>query len=115
MPNSRTFNIKAISSIIEKYAHGCIIDPFANNSRIATITNDIDTQFETTYHMDAIDFLNMFAPNSIDTVLYDPPYSPRQVSECYKKLGITVICKLLRLHIGVNKKKLLAELLKKMV
>ena len=40
--------------------------------------------------MDAIDFLNMFAPNSIDTVLYDPPYSPRQVSECYKKLGITV-------------------------
>ena len=22
MPNSRTFNIKAISSIIEKYAHG---------------------------------------------------------------------------------------------
>lgn len=74
MPNSRTFNIKAISSIIEKYAHGCIIDPFANNSRIATITNDIDTQFETTYHMDAIDFLNMFAPNSIDTVLYDPSF-----------------------------------------
>ena len=23
-------------------------------------------------------------------VLFDPPYSPRQVSECYKKLGKTV-------------------------
>lgn len=27
-----------------------------------------------------------YTPNSIDTVLYDPPYSPRQVSECYKKI-----------------------------
>ena len=27
---------------------------------------------------------------SVDTVLYDPPYSPRQVSECYKNLGQTV-------------------------
>ena len=27
---------------------------------------------------------------SADMVLYDPPYSPRQVSECYKSLGHTV-------------------------
>jgi hypothetical protein len=26
----------------------------------------------------------------VDFVLYDPPYSPRQVSECYKKFGKTV-------------------------
>lgn len=90
MPNSRTFSVKAINTIIQKYAYGLIIDPFANSSKIATITNDIDKQYETTYHMDAIDFLNMFTPNSIDTVLYDPPYSPRQVAECYKKLGVTV-------------------------
>lgn len=40
--------------------------------------------------MDALDFLKIFDDNSVDTVLYDPPYSPRQVSECYKKLGQTV-------------------------
>ncbi len=40
--------------------------------------------------MDAFDFLKMFESNSIDTVLYDPPFSPRQVSESYKKLGMTV-------------------------
>ena len=28
--------------------------------------------------------------STIDTVLYDPPYSPRQVSECYRRLGRTV-------------------------
>lgn len=34
MPNSRTFNIKAISSIIEKYAHGCIIDPLLTIAKL---------------------------------------------------------------------------------
>ncbi len=42
------------------------------------------------HNRDAIDFLKMFDDNSVDTVLYDPPYSPRQVSECYKNLGQTV-------------------------
>ena len=90
MPNSKTFNIKPIKSIINKYAHGIIIDPFANNSKIATITNDLNPEYDTDYHMDATDFLKIFSNGSIDTVLYDPPYSPRQVSECYKNLGKTV-------------------------
>jgi tRNA1(Val) A37 N6-methylase TrmN6 len=90
MPNSRTFQIKAIKAIIEKYSHGVVIDPFANSNKLATITNDLDEQHETDYHMDATDFLSMFENESIDVVLYDPPYSPRQVAECYKALGKTV-------------------------
>ena len=90
MPNSNTFDIKPINKIVHKYAHGQIIDPFANKNKIATITNDLDEQFDTDYHMDAYDFLHMFEDCSVDTVLYDPPYSPRQVSECYKSLGMTV-------------------------
>ena len=42
------------------------------------------------YCIDALDFLKLFDDNSIDFILYDPPFSPRQVSECYKKLGKTV-------------------------
>lgn len=113
MPNSNTFNIKAISNIIKKYAHGCIIDPFANNSKIATITNDIDTQFETDYHMDAIDFLKRFAPNSIDTVLYDPPYSPRQISECYKKLRLTVNMQTTQASYWSKQKEVIGRIVKK--
>lgn len=67
-----------------------IIDPFANESSLATITNDLDWQYHTDYHLDAADFLSMFADNTVDTVLYDPPYSARQVSECYKRLHKTV-------------------------
>lgn len=54
------------------------------------MTNDLDEQYDTDYHMDAYEFLKKFDDCSVDTVLYDPPYSPRQVSECYKKLGKTV-------------------------
>ena len=90
MPNKNTFKIKPIEELIHKYTYGKIIDPFANSNKIATITNDLDEQYNTDYHIDALDFLKTFDDNSIDTVLYDPPYSPRQVSECYKNLGQTV-------------------------
>jgi hypothetical protein len=92
MPNSNTFSIKCISKLIHKYLKSDMlsIDPFANKNKIAKITNDLNTEFDTDYHLDALDFLKQFEDNSIDFVLYDPPYSPRQVSECYKKLGKTV-------------------------
>jgi hypothetical protein len=90
MPNSNTFKIKPISELIHKYSTGIIIDPFSNSNKFGTITNDLDLNYDTDYHMDALDFLKMFDDNSVDGVLYDPPYSPRQVSECYKQFGYEV-------------------------
>jgi len=92
MPNSNTFDIKCIRNLINKYLSPNMlsIDPFANKNRLAKITNDLDPAMETEYCMDALDFLKIFDDNSVDFVLYDPPFSPRQVSECYKKLGKTV-------------------------
>ena len=40
--------------------------------------------------MDATEFLKMLDNNSADVVLWDPPYSPRQIMECYKKFNMTV-------------------------
>ena len=37
MANKNTFRIKAIRKVIEKYAFGKIVDPFANENRIANI------------------------------------------------------------------------------
>lgn len=92
MPNKNTFDIKPIKELILKYSNGKnkIIDPFANKNKIANITNDLDNSFETDYNLDAYDFLKLFDDNSVDMVLYDPPYSPRQVSESYKKLNMSV-------------------------
>lgn len=91
MPNSNTFDIKCIGRFIHTYMNdGVSIDPFANKNRIANITNDLDPDMGCDYNMDALDFLKQFEPESVDVVLFDPPYSPRQVAECYKKLGKTV-------------------------
>lgn len=91
MPDKNTFTIPPIMSLIkqEKTA-GLWIDPFANKSRLASVTNDINPEYDTDYHMDALDFLKMFDDDSVDGVFYDPPFSSRQVSECYKGFGLNV-------------------------
>lgn len=92
MPNSNTFDIKCIKRLIYKYFKPEFesIDPFANKSRLAKITNDLNPKMKCDYSMDATDFLKQFKDHSIDFVFYDPPYSLRQVSECYKNVGIEV-------------------------
>lgn len=112
MPNKHTFDIKPIKELIEKYYHPNSIDPFANKNRIATITNDLDTQYDTDYNLDALDFLKLFNTGSIDLVLYDPPYSPRQVSECYKSLGQTVNMKTTQASYWSNQKKEVGRIVK---
>lgn len=92
MPNKNTFSIKPINELIYRYIDDSLfsVDPFANSNRIATCCNGLDPQYKTEYSMDAIDFLKTFENQSVDLVLFDPPYSPRQVSECYKSLDMTV-------------------------
>lgn len=89
MPNSLTFSIPPIKAFVEKYMVGAevIVDPFANSCKYGTITNDMNPVFDTDYHLDALDFLKLQPSESADIVLYDPPYSLRQVSECYKGVG----------------------------
>lgn len=91
MPNKNTFDIKPINQLIkEELTDGLWIDPFANKNKLATITNDLSLEFDTDYHLDAFEFMKMFDTGSVDGVLYDPPYSPRQVSECYNNVGYNV-------------------------
>ena len=113
MPDKNTFDIKQVKNLIKKYKFGFSIDPFANKNKICDITNDLDTQFNTTFNFDALDFLNMYEDNSVDFILYDPPYSPRQVSECYKKLGQTVNMQTTQASYWSKQKKEIARILKK--
>ena len=88
MPNKWTFGIKPIAKLLkEEIGNGLWIDPFAGEMSPAQVTNDLNPKRQTTYHMDALDFLKMFDDDSVDGILYDPPYSPRQVKECYDGIG----------------------------
>ena len=91
MPSKNTFSIPPFHALIEQYRRdGISIDPFANAARLTAITNDLDLSYDTDYHMDATDFLSLFPDQTVDFVLYDPPFSSRQVSEYYRRLGRTV-------------------------
>ena len=88
MPNKWTFTIIPIRNLLSQELTSALwIDPFAGEHSPATITNDLNPKRPTNYHMDALMFLKQFDDNSVDGVLYDPPYSSRQVKECYENIG----------------------------
>lgn len=93
MPNHKTFLIRPIKDFINDFiTDGIWIDPFARDSVFndLVISNDLSLEHKTDYHMESLEFLKMFDDESVDGVLFDPPYSPRQLSECYKSVGRTV-------------------------
>jgi hypothetical protein len=94
MPNHDTFSVPPIGDFVRSYlaASKVSVDPFARNKAWATHTNDIDPKTSAQCHMDAEAFLLKLAGDGVkaDLVLFDPPYSPRQISECYKGIGLEV-------------------------
>lgn len=60
----------------------------------------------------ALDFLKLFPDNSIDGILYDPPYSPRQVSECYNNVGLSVTWDTTKSSFWSNHKREISRILK---
>tara|TARA_R110002012_G_scaffold95647_1_gene231059 strand:+ start:805 stop:1308 length:504 start_codon:yes stop_codon:yes gene_type:complete len=89
MPNKNTFDMKPARNVIYRHLkiHDHWLDPFARNSHIATVTNDVNENTQAEFHFDALEFLQMQQSNSADGVLFDPPYSLRQVKECYNNIG----------------------------
>ncbi|MBP1308922.1 hypothetical protein JOD82_001942 [Paenibacillus sp. 1182] len=89
MPNKNTFNMKPVADLLkEELRGGFIIDPFANRNRYGHITNDLNQKYDTNFHMDALEFLEQFPDGSVDVVLFDPPYSARQIKEAYESVGL---------------------------
>lgn len=92
MPSANTFSIKPIRDLILRHTdyYSKTIDPFARDTKLASLSNDINPATSAQYHLDAVSFLDLMLPDhtgSCDVALLDPPYSPRQVSECYKDIG----------------------------
>lgn len=93
MPNSETFSIPPIEAFVRRYLVNAAVsvDPFARNKRWATFTNDLNPATSAEFHLHAVKFLQMLAQRGIrcNLALLDPPYSPRQISECYRESGLT--------------------------
>lgn len=91
MPCSLTFQLKPVKELVERYVSqaAVIVDPFARDSEYAHWRNDLNPDTRAANHLDAIDFLDGLHRMNVvaDLVLFDPPYSPRQIKECYQGVG----------------------------
>ena len=89
MPNKWTFTIPPISKLIARYVGDgkSWIDPFAGETSPAEITNDLNKLRRATFHLDAEEFCKTLT-GSYNGGLFDPPYSYRQITECYQDMGL---------------------------
>ena len=96
MPSRWTFTIKPIRELLEEemgsgfLLRGRWCDPFAGKNSPAQVRNDLNPKMPAEFHMEALDFLEQQSDGEYDGVLFDPPYSPRQVKECYEGIGLNV-------------------------
>lgn len=93
MPNKDTFEVRPIHAFVSRWlraAGGVSVDPFARNSLLADYRNDLNPQTKAQHHLDAVDFLNLMKKEGVRAgcVIVDPPYSPRQIKECYDAIGL---------------------------
>jgi hypothetical protein len=88
MPSAWTFKIPPIAALLTRYVGDGKnwIDPFAGDNSPAEFTNDIHPDRKAIYHIDSLDFC-LGLKGIYQGVLFDPPYSYRQVSEHYKEVG----------------------------
>lgn len=88
MPNKWTFQIKPIVKLLKEEVNGGTwVDPYAGKYSPAQVTNDLHPDSKADEHLDALEFLSQLELN-YDGVLFDPPYSLRQLKECYDSIGI---------------------------
>jgi len=91
MPYSDTFDCPPIGALVKRYLSqsNVSVDPFARNKRWATYTNDLNPETTAEYKMDALDFIRLLISKGVhsDLVIFDPPYSLRQMMEAYEGVG----------------------------
>lgn len=104
--------MKPVKEILQRYKVGKgWVDPFAGLYSPAEITNDINPKMKAQYHLHAKEFL-LLLNDQYEGALFDPPYSLRQVKECYDNIGIKLLSKEETNHFPRNIKNILAPKIK---
>jgi hypothetical protein len=84
MPNKHTFEIPVIRKFIDANLPKSekICDPFCGRSTISKYRNDMAYG-----GIDGLEWMKTLQTESMDCVLFDGAYSPRQLKECYNSVG----------------------------
>jgi hypothetical protein len=89
MPDKWTFKIPPINILLKRYVGDGKgwLDPFAGENSPAEITNDINPERKTTYHLEATEFVKQLEDRKYNGILFDPPYSLEQCKRVYENVG----------------------------
>jgi len=118
MPSRWTYKIKPIKDLLHKYVgngfliNGLWCDPFCGKYSEAQKTNDLNPKIPAKSHLDALVYLRQWGNSFFDGVLFDPPYSPSQVKECYEGLGLEMFANCARQDYWANCKDEIKRILK---
>lgn len=115
MPSKNTFTIPPIRKLLNKYVGDGKgwIDPFAGDNSPAEITNDLNPDKKTNFHLHALEFANLMISEGgrFYGCLFDPPYSLRQVKECYENIGCLDYMGIDASHFPYDIKRAIAQLI----
>lgn len=83
--HSYTFKVKDIREWVEKHCVGKTLNLFAGKTKLNAdeIRNDLDTEVEADYHLEALECVKQWNEPTFDTIILDPPYSYRKSMEYY--------------------------------
>jgi hypothetical protein len=87
MPNKHTFLIPPVKEMIDRYVGDGKgwYDPMSGSYSPAEFTNDLNPSANSKYHLHWSEFIKII-PYDIVGFLLDPPYSLRQLMECYASI-----------------------------
>ena len=88
-PNRATFTIRPIRELVIRYVGNGKgwVDPFAGFNSPAEFTNDLNPDCPVDCHFMADEYCKVL-DGQYKGVLFDPPYSYRQIKECYGGFGL---------------------------
>lgn len=87
-PNRWTFQSTKIRKWVEVRLQGRVLNACAGKTKLAhdgeIIRNDLDEEREADLHVDVCEITDELEEASIDTIVYDPPFSENQANESYE-------------------------------
>lgn len=89
MPNHNTLSMKPVYEFFMRHKgvfNTETFDPFARDCELCNYTNDLNPNTKAKDHMKADEWIKKF--ERMKFVVFDPPYSLRQVKECYEGVGV---------------------------
>lgn len=83
-----TFETKMVRDVVERWIEGRTLNACAGKTRLShtgeIVRNDLNPERDADYHVDVTRIDETFAPETFDSVVFDPPFDQTQADDHYE-------------------------------